>query len=332
MAGTFAARIAQLKNYGDLMGRPRQSTASAPCTKEVDKTQNLVHSAPAVHGAQQGREGPMSHMQAVRQLIKSLISSAKNHAVIIDGPPGWGKTTTVELALSAENAKAVYLGSYSTPLNLYNFLLENHEKIVVIDDSAGLFIDSASMAILKAATWASPGAPRVVRWGSTSNRALATDFVFKGKFILICNSFPSTPDGEAIRSRSYIRPIKIAAAEGKQRLLEAAKNKKWFKQTKLASTVAEFLSARLTDETIWKISYRTLEQGYELAIDHPEHWQDLLAPQLPIASEDPLKLVKQLSKQNIKVKDQVRLFEEATGMSRRTFFKYRQEASLTRSR
>jgi hypothetical protein len=53
------------------------------------------------------------------------------------------------------------------------------------------------------------------------------------------------------------------------------------KQTKLATSVAEFLSERLTDQTIWKISYRTLEQGYDLAIDHPDHWRDLLAPQLP---------------------------------------------------
>ena len=83
---------------------------------------------------------------------------------------------------------------------------------------------------------------------------------------------------------------------------------------------------------MWKISYRTLRAGYDLAVDHPDDWRDLLAPKMPLAADDPEKLVKTLAREKLKVKEQVRIFEETTGMSRRTFFKYRQEANLTRER
>ena len=159
----------------------------------------------------------------------------------------------------------------------------------------------------------------------------ATDeFEFNGKFIMICNSFPETPDGEAIRSRSFLRPIQINSIEAKRLLREAASDKTWYEDTKIAKAVAEFLVERLNDSSVWKISYRMLQIGYELAKDHPQDWQDLLAPKIPQAERDPSKLVKKLDRQKLKVKEQVRIFEEETGMSRRTFFKYRRDANLTR--
>ena len=224
----------------------------------------------------------------------------------------------------------MHLGAYSTPLNLYNFLFENSDKFVVIDDTSGLFIDSASMAILKAATWPQ-GGKRTIRWGSTSSRAATNEFDFTGKLIMVCNSFPATPDGEAIKSRSFVRPILISAMEAKKLLREAAADKTWYKNTKVATEVAEFLIGRLNDQMVGKISYRTLHMGYELAKDHPESWQDLLLPTIPSGGEDPVRLVKSLAKKKIKVKEQLRIFEETTGLKRRSFFKYRSDLNLNRA-
>ncbi len=225
----------------------------------------------------------------------------------------------------------MFVGAYSTPLNLYNLLFDNQQKFIVIDDCAKLFTDSASMAILKAATWGNSTGKRIIRWGSTSERAATNEFEFNGKFVIICNSFPETPDGEAIRSRSYIRPIYITGSEGKKLLIEASKQAR-FTDKKTSALVAEFLAERLNDESVWRISYRMLRMGYDLAKDHPEDWRDLLAPKVPVVAEDPFKLVKKLDREKLKVKEQVRIFEEATGMSRRTFFKYRQDANLSRAR
>lgn len=148
---------------------------------------------------------------------------------------------------------------------------------------------------------------------------------------MVCNSFPATPDGEAIKSRSFVRPILVTAFEAKKLLQEAAADKTWYKDTKIATEVAQFLAERLTDQTVGKISYRTLHMGYELAKDHPESWRDLLLPTIPSESEDPSRLVKSLAKKKMKVKDQLRIFEETTGLKRRSFFKYRNEANLNRA-
>jgi DNA polymerase III delta prime subunit len=270
------------------------------------------------------------HVLAIGQLIKSISNSSHNHAILIEGPPGFGKTTSVDRALEERGVRAVHLGAYSTPLNLYNFLFENSDKFVVIDDCAGLFIDSTSMAILKAATWPQ-GGKRTIRWGATSSRAATNEFDFTGKVIMVCNSFPSTPDGEAIKSRSFVRPITVTATEAKKLLREAAVDKGWYKNTKVAVAVSEFLAQRLTEQSVGKISYRTLHMGYELAKDHPENWQDLLMPAIPSGSEDPGQLVKSLAKKKMKVKDQLRVFEEITGLKRRSFFKYRSMANLGRA-
>jgi DNA polymerase III delta prime subunit len=271
----------------------------------------------------------MNHIKAIKQLIGSISKSESIHAIIIEGPPGWGKTTAVDLALKEAVVESVHLGAYSTPLNLFNFLFENQDKFIVIDDTSGLFIDSASMAILKAATW-QQGGKRAVRWGSTSSRAATPDFDFAGKFIIVCNSFPETPDGEAIKSRSYLRPIHITLTQARNLLLEAAQNSNWYENTHVAKNVAEFLVERLTDGMVSKISYRTLQMGYELAKDHPDNWQELLLPTIPKKIEDPYQFVKSLGKMDLKVKEQVRIFEETTGLKRRTFFKIKSEANQSR--
>lgn len=72
----------------------------------------------------------MSHVDDIRSSIKTMIASPTVHAVIIEGPAGWGKTTTVTMALDELNLEAVHLGSYSTPLNLFNFFSEYPGSII----------------------------------------------------------------------------------------------------------------------------------------------------------------------------------------------------------
>jgi DNA polymerase III delta prime subunit len=149
---------------------------------------------------------PLNHLEAIKSLLITIRASDRMHALIIQGPPGWGKTTTVDEALKAAGVNGMHLGSYSTPLHLFNFLHDNSRNTVVIDDCAGLFSDQSSMAILKAATWGQ-GKQRKIRWGSTSGKASAEEFYFEGKLIIVCNSFPTTADAEAVKSRSF--PYKI---------------------------------------------------------------------------------------------------------------------------
>jgi hypothetical protein len=45
---------------------------------------------------------------------------------------------------------------------------------------------------------------------------------------------------------------------------------------------------------------------------------------------DPKKLVRKLAREDLRVKDQLRVFEETTGLKRRTFFKYRRALNVSR--
>lgn len=267
------------------------------------------------------------HTYTIKSLLLTVQVSDKMHALIVEGPAGWGKTTAVDEAMKQAGVNGVHLGAYSTPLNLFNFLHQHSDKFVVIDDCAGLFNDQSSMSILKAATWGQSKG-RVIRWGSTSSKAAIDEFVFHGKLIIICNSFPTTPDADAVRSRSFPYRIDISIGRAKELLVKAATDKNWYPDTKKSQAVVKFLSSRLTDSSITQISYRTLQMGYELAKHNTDQWESLLNSMIVSSPEDPKKLVRKLARQDLKVKDQLQRFEEVTGLKRRTFFKYRKELNL----
>lgn len=269
------------------------------------------------------------YVQDIKSLLLTIQKSEKIHALIVEGPAGWGKTTAVDEGLAVAGVQSFPIGSYSTALNLFNFLFVNAApgRFVVIDDSAGLYSDAAAMAILKAATWPQGGIRRI-RWGSTTGKAVTEEFEFHGKLIIICNGFPRTTDAEAVRSRSFPCRIEVSPARARELLRQAALDTRWYPRTDIARSVAKFLCERIADSST-TISYRTLQMGYELAAHNPESWKALLEGMIPAAPEDPKKLVRALSKRGVKVKEQLREFETATGLKRRTFFKYRRELDLS---
>ncbi len=246
---------------------------------------------------------------------------------------GRGYDGPVLMLRSAQlGVKATRLGSYSTPLNLFNHLQENHRKVSVLDDVAGLFYDRAAMATLKAATWPSPDG-RIISWGSATSKANIEDFEFHGKLIIICNSFPSTPDAIAIKSRSLTHQFQISKATAMELLREAAADSKWFKNIKRSQEVAEFLCEHLTDANLPEISYRTLHMAYDAAENMPGKWKLLVGSMIHVneGSADPEVVIKDLNRQGIKVGEQIRIFEEMTGFKRRTFFKYRKQIGVVKS-
>lgn len=274
----------------------------------------------------------MDQVETIKRLLITLQASEKMHALLITGPAGFGKSTAVDEALKQSNARAVHLGSYSSPLNLFNFLYENSDKgtTVVIDDTSGLYGEPVAMALLKAATWAQ-GKPRILRWGSTTGKAAVEEFEFKGKIVIVCNSFPTNSDANAVRSRAFPYVFDVSVIKAKELLTAAAADQKWFSDAKLAGKVAGFLSSLVNEVNISQISYRTLQMGYELAEHNPEDWQTLFGRMIATeVAEDPHELILRLAKENVSVREQFHRFERATGFKRRTFFKYRRELKISK--
>src|SRR5437899_2080646 len=122
----------------------------------------------------------MEHQKTIQALIKTLLGSSNFHALLVESPPGWGKSTMVDKALDTLDVKAISFGSYATPLHIYNTLCLYPSSVLILDDSAGVLSDVKTLALLKAATWQSsgqskssrtePGATRRITWGSTSDK------------------------------------------------------------------------------------------------------------------------------------------------------------------
>lgn len=268
----------------------------------------------------------MNHAETITRLIRTLVNSQEMHALLVEGPAGWGKSSAVHTALTASEIDAAHLGSYSTPLHFFNFLYENQTRVIVMDDCAGLFGDAASMAILKAATWNQANG-RVVRWGSTGSKPLAEEFSFTGKLIIVCNSFPNTPDALAVRSRGFPYKIDVGEQEAKLLLKKAAENESWFSDTDLATQVSEFLDHSISKDNISHFSYRTLRMGYELAVHNPQEWPALLSGVLAVSNrQNPKQVIQSLK--GISCQEQIRSFQELTGLRRRSYFYYRKKMAL----
>lgn len=276
----------------------------------------------------------MKHIQTIYALIKTLLNSGSFHALVVQSPPGWGKSTTVNQAIQELGISAMAAGSYATPLHIYNTLARHPNATIIFDDCAGVFTDTKAMSILKAATWESSGtAPangRRVTWGSTSDKVEVPFVDFSGKLILLTNSLAAGRETEAFLSRCLSYRIGLDDDEVRKMLLDAAESKAHFAKTETARTIAVYLTNGEAGVDLRKVSLRTLKMGYELAETHPESWRDLFTNLLPRkqAEED---VVAQILRSGLSSREQELKFIATTGKSRRTFYLYKKRLGLTRS-
>lgn len=266
----------------------------------------------------------MQHLEDIKSLLKALQLSDTFHALVIESPPGWAKSSTVEKALLESGVNFVSLGSYSTSLGLYNSLCQHPQAFLVLDDCAGLFSDTSAMAILKAATWASAGSTgeRKIAWTSSSDKVRQPSLIFNGKLILLTNSIPSGKETQAFLSRTLHLRLAFDVDEVEKMLLEAANSSQHFPDKNLAETVVHFLLSNVQKYDLRKLNLRSLKMGYEIAKSNPQNWQQLLDKLLPqISHQD---VLRSLEESNLSVEEQSKEFTRATGLSRRTFYYYKQ--------
>ena len=271
----------------------------------------------------------MDHASDISSYIQLLMTSQHFHLLLVQGPPGWGKSSLTRRALDSLQVPFRELGAYATPLGLFNGLVENDCELLVIDDCAGLFHNPLSMSILNAATWPTrENGPRTIRWTSTTELAKAEAVNFQGKIIVLTNSLPGTPQAQAFASRALLYRLHIDRHNIAEHRQKAARSIDHFPNQELAIKVAGFLSEQSQHHGADRISLRTLRLGYELATVNSERWQTLLLRALPQVTMDPKQIVLDLGASGLKVEEQAAAFASQTGLSRRRFFYFRDELGL----
>lgn len=266
----------------------------------------------------------MKHIEDICVLVQTLLKSKRFHCLIIEGPPGWGKSTTVGNVLRELLIPFQSVGAYITPLELFKALRDEPDALHVLDDSEGVLTTPTALSILKAATWSGVGSQstRQVSWTSPAS-GLSGPFEFRGKLILLTNGTSGAAEKTGLGSRSLHFQMRLSRSAMGQILVDAAKNKERFPDQTISQAVADFLVKRI-EHGVPGINLRTLELGYELAQVDPNTWACTMMKLLPGVA--PEHLIEQLSSSDLPVERQAQTFSQATGLSRRTFFNYRRLA------
>ena len=181
-------------------------TIASPTEYElVDATEYTgeVASAGVDTHAKQSDEERIAEIGERFEILDSMTKAVLNgdiRAMIVSGPPGVGKSFTVEgqieranLFQNIANAKPkheVVKGSAS-PIGLYKKLYEysDENSVIVFDDCDSILFDDVSLNLLKGAL--DSGKSRKISWLSESrvlkNEGIPDSFTFNGSVIFITN-------------------------------------------------------------------------------------------------------------------------------------------------
>lgn len=217
------------------------------------------------------------------------IANGKIHNLIVNGPPGVGKTYSVENYLNKySQGKYKVVKGHMTPLSLYGNLYFHREanSVLVLDDIDSVFKKVEGVNILKAAIDTSP--VRKISWESTTplkGTEIPDSFQFNGSVILISNiGFDGHTKSnlsahlDALKDRSY----KIVVADNskescfKQVCFMVTKNNllKDFKLSKEQEfALLEYIETNL--EKLDKVSLRTAVKLAQLVAINPDDWQSM---------------------------------------------------------
>jgi len=262
----------------------------------------------------------------MRDFIR-MVALGHSNAVLLLSDGGLGKSYQILKVLQEcgliEGEDYVYLNTYSTPLALYNFLYEHANMLVVLDDMEGLLDDRRALSMLKSILW-SASKHRYVHYLSTSPRLFVPmRFEFTGRVIFALNDLPkATRQLKAVLTRCIVCELKLTHQEILQLMYSIAE--KPFKQLTREQRleVVKFIEEN-TDETTKDFNLRMLVKGMEMRSYSETKWRDLLLS--TFETDETLRLLRHLARSGMSVEEQAREFTRLTGMSRATFFRYRQK-------
>ena len=259
------------------------------------------------------------HYKDLYDMVEVLVKSKNIHGLIVYGSAGLGKTFNVIYKLEkmkeeGHNIEYELITGHITALQLYQLLYQNKEKIVVIDDIADIFKDDTAKGILLSALWGVNN-KRIIRYYSTSSKLKAPSlFEFKGKIIFITNELKGF---KALKSRCFKFNLEFDNDTILKIMYELAKKKN------VDFEVVDFIKEEVDKNKSIKLNLRIFEQAKEFWM-HSKDWKRLLRLELLLNYNKGYRIVSELvARDDLTEKEKVRIFMEETGLSRRTYFYYK---------
>lgn len=222
----------------------------------------------------------------VEKYVKG-VCKGKFRSVIVNGPPGVGKTFSVDSYLKqhAQNGSYKVVAGHMTPLSLYGNLYQyrNHGDVLVLDDIDSVFSKIEGINLLKAAMDTKP--IRRVNWESASaavsSLGLPQGFEFNGSIVLISNIGFSRKTNKlqehlsALKDRSYSLQVSDGSNEAlfqqvcfmvvKKGLLQSFNLSK-----QQESLILDYISDNI--DSLHKISLRLAMKLASLMTSNPNEW------------------------------------------------------------
>jgi len=134
--------------------------------------------------------------------------------VTLVGPAGMGKTHLVENVLREMGIEYTKYGGHITLAAIYEFLFENHDKLIFFDDCSNIITQTEIMELLKQAL-SENQMKRELHYRSYGVKTSAPkSFVFDGRIIMAFNVMDKeNPNVKAVKSRAPYIELKYSYAE-----------------------------------------------------------------------------------------------------------------------
>ncbi len=271
----------------------------------------------------------IKEFKLANDLLKCLLQTKQYEGLIFTGEGGIGKTI-LTISSIKENLKAdewEYSNGYTTPLSLYEFFYSNrNKKVIILDDIEGVFNNKLSLAILKGALWDSDG-KRICHYSSKSDKAtMPEQFVMNAKIIILCNHIPKENDSStrAMISRTIFYKMGFSF-EQKMRICKTfiSEDKELLEKDK--KKVLDILCEEVSEATK-DFNFRTLRKLIAF-VQYDEKKAKILFRATTEVDELKRIYLQVVEKYDV-VKNQISVFIEHTGKSRRTFFRIKKEVSV----
>lgn len=251
----------------------------------------------------------------IKDYIDVLKKSNKIHGLVLYGCYALGKTRFV---MKNVNDKYTFISGHITPLKLYSIICEYSDSLIIIDDPTDIFINKDSYSLLLQALQTET--KRIVQWQSTTQEenGLPLKVEFKGKIIIVANRI-NEDSHDVLLSRCLVKEIKFSLYERQKILYE------FCNENNIPNEIMDYVATISNNANSESINFRFILKAYEFYKEKKD-WKEFVSNELEL--NEHIKLILDLENTVSPIKDKIKQFIEQTGMSRKTYYNYRNRINV----